>query len=260
MSDELIFMHGGRIPRCVVTLAKRFNYHLLQMSASGGLNLWRDGQLTALVGPHVWLCHPGPWYRFQETPRGQPWNHRYLAFTGALALQWESSGLLSAQPQALPPGQVRSWARRFDRLIEQSQRGDRWSRLRGINLLEGMLIDLAEQRDSSLHDPPAWLNRVLERLRETQEPDYRMIAADQSMSLSALQRRFRSATGLSLHAYRLQHRIATARRLLGETDFSIKQIAQELGYRDVFYFTRQFKQHVGVAPGRFRQSRERMGE
>jgi len=257
MADDLVFMHGGRIPVCVRTVEKSFGYHLFQMMTSGGVNLWCDGALTPMLGPHVWLCRPGPWYKLQETPRGKPWNHRYLAFTGPLVLEWEASGLLDAKPQALPATQVKSWAARFDALIDQSQRGDRWGRVRGVNLLEGMLIDLAEQRDTTLHDPPDWLTRVLPKLRDPREPDYAAIADAESLSLSAFQRRFRKATGQSPHAYRLRHRVAEARRLLAETDLPIKQVAEKLGYNDIFYFTRQFKQIVGVPPAAFRQSRQR---
>src|SRR5690606_28626237 len=149
----------------------------------------RDDRLDSMVGPHVWLCHPGPRYRMQESPRGKPWNHRYLAFIGPLAARWESTGLLHYDPQPLPSAEAGRWAQRMERLIETSQRGDRWSRLRGINLLEGMLIDLAERRDASLHAPPVWLSRVLDRLRGTVEPDYRAIAESECLSLSAFQRR-----------------------------------------------------------------------
>jgi len=60
---------------------------------------------------------------------------------------------------------------------------------------------------------------------------------------------------MSPHAYLLQCRATSARRLLGETDLPIKSIAQQLGYRDVYFFSRQFRQMTGVPPAVYRHSR-----
>ena len=46
------------------------------------------------------------------------------------------------------------------------------------------------------------------------------------------------------------------RRLLGETNDPIKHVAQQLGYRDVYFFSRQFRQFAGVPPAMYRKSRQ----
>ena len=75
------------------------------------------------------------------------------------------------------------------------------------------------------------------------------------MALSTLRRRFREATGDSLHERYLAMRLAAARELLLQTDLPIREIAERLGYQDVYFFTRQFSQRVGTSPGRFRRTR-----
>jgi len=76
------------------------------------------------------------------------------------------------------------------------------------------------------------------------------------MGLSTLRRRFRQTTGTSIHAYALQCRIAAAREMLGSTDLAIKEVASRLGYTDVYFFTRQFRQLSGVPPAAYRRSRQ----
>jgi AraC-like DNA-binding protein len=76
------------------------------------------------------------------------------------------------------------------------------------------------------------------------------------MSLSTLRRKFRAATGVALHEYQIQARVAKARTLLGDTDLPVKVIAERLGYTDVYFFTRQFRQAVGVPPATYRRSRQ----
>jgi AraC-like DNA-binding protein len=75
------------------------------------------------------------------------------------------------------------------------------------------------------------------------------------LSLTALRRRFKEATGMPLHTWVLQHRVAQARTLLSESDLPLKAIALQLGYNNVYFFARQFKQMTGVAPGHYRKSR-----
>lgn len=49
-------------------------------------------------------------------------------------------------------------------------------------------------------------------------------------------------------------RMQRARSLLAESNLGIEQIAAALGYADVFYFSRQFKHHVGQPPSAWRRS------
>lgn len=60
-------------------------------------------------------------------------------------------------------------------------------------------------------------------------------------------------TGVSPAAYIEQARMDRARTLLSRSDSAIKQVAQQVGYRDVHHFTRAFTRSIGVSPGRFRQ-------
>ena len=39
-----------------------------------------------------------------------------------------------------------------------------------------------------------------------------------------------------------------ARQLLNDTDMTLKNIASAIGYNDVSYFSRTFKEHEGVSP------------
>jgi AraC-like DNA-binding protein len=76
------------------------------------------------------------------------------------------------------------------------------------------------------------------------------------MATSTLRRRFRDAAGLPLHEYVLRQRIARARTLLGDTELPIKTVAAQLGYQDVYFFTRQFRLRTGITPAVYRRSRQ----
>ncbi len=74
-------------------------------------------------------------------------------------------------------------------------------------------------------------------------------------------RLFRQQFGRTPQEHLVSRRIARARHLLMESDLSVQQVAQSLGYRDTYFFTRQFKQHVGQPPAAFRAAaRHHSGE
>lgn len=61
-------------------------------------------------------------------------------------------------------------------------------------------------------------------------------------------------TGHSIKRWITERRMSEARQLLQETDQPVQQIAQGIGYLDVSYFTRQFRQLHGDPPQSWRNS------
>ena len=259
MSADLIFLHGRHLPRCIASVDKRFTYHTLQLMTAGGVELRYADRCRQMRGRWLWPCQPGPPIRFHNWPAGEPWEHRYIAFTGPRVTQWEAQGLWPTDAEPVADDEAPHLAALFDRIIDSALQPRRWGWLRAANLLEQILLDRAEKHGPHASSHPDWLHAVMERLAEIDgdEPDYPSLAERHGLSLTTLQRHFRQATGTSLHHYRLDCRIAAARRLLGDTDLPIKQIAVKLGYRDVFYFTRQFRQRAGVSPAAYRRSRQK---
>jgi AraC-like DNA-binding protein len=253
---DLVFLHSGRSPRCIARVDKRFDgYYTLQFMARGGVELYYGEQRHELSGSWFWTAAPGERIRFHPGAGHEWWEHRYVAFKGPRVNCWIAEGLYFDGPQAAPAGPGgKGYSALFDELLEQTRRHDRWGNTRSINLLERILIELAEERTQPDTKEP-WLQQALEYLSKgPATPDYEQLAKASGMSLSTLRRRFKQSTGAALHHYTLQNRIAAACRLLGDGDLPIKAIAEELGYSDVYFFTRQFRRVMGIPPATYRRS------
>jgi AraC-like DNA-binding protein len=48
-------------------------------------------------------------------------------------------------------------------------------------------------------------------------------------------------------------RLATAARMLRDSDARVGEVAPKIGYRSEFAFSNAFKREYGVAPGRYRR-------
>jgi AraC-like DNA-binding protein len=72
------------------------------------------------------------------------------------------------------------------------------------------------------------------------------------MSKRSFLRTFRAATGQSPIAYLIQIRVNRAADRLRTTDESITEVAFTVGFQDSNYFTRQFRQVMGVSPRAYR--------
>ncbi len=259
ISRPLSFLHGRHIPECRENFSKDYkDYCTIQFISDGAVHLELDGAAFGVFPGRMWSARPGRRMSFRPLRDGGHWDHRYLAFRGTLAYDWVAAGLLPSQPVAVPP-RIRV-GERIDTILEAARRPDRWSQIRAVDRLELLLVDVAEFHHRRTAEQNGDINSVLETLNALAEsgnqegPDYEEIAGHMGISAATLQRRFRRLTGLTLHEYYIQVRLAAAQSLLADTDKPVADIARSLGYRDGFYFARQFRNRVGASPSEYRRS------
>lgn len=65
---------------------------------------------------------------------------------------------------------------------------------------------------------------------------------------------FKKYAGTNIHYYIHQLKTQHAQHLLRNTAKSVKEIAEEVGYPDPFYFSRMFKKIAGIAPQHYRNT------
>ena len=63
---------------------------------------------------------------------------------------------------------------------------------------------------------------------------------------------FHSAFGISPQRYLLEQRMTAARQLLLDPYYNISEVASQVGFSNIFYFSRCFKKYHGVSPSEYR--------
>ncbi len=83
-----------------------------------------------------------------------------------------------------------------------------------------------------------------------------VLAKHFKLSPSYIARMFRNELGIKPSAYIHQVKIAAAKALLLESDMSINEISEKLGYSDIYYFSKVFKRLIGSSPLQFRGGKQ----
>lgn len=98
---------------------------------------------------------------------------------------------------------------------------------------------------------------VLEHIGEHYASDLSLsdLCAVASLSAGHLNHLFRTTIGVAPMEYLRRHRLDRAKLMLEETDLSIADVAEAVGYRDAFHFSRTFRRVEGLAPSRYRALR-----
>jgi AraC-like DNA-binding protein len=102
----------------------------------------------------------------------------------------------------------------------------------------------------------AVVDRVRQSLVSDNDPALSVAEVSRRAGLSAPRLRviFREATGLSPKQFQLKARMERAARLLAESPLSVGEIATQVGYDNIYHFSRQFKRALGISPAHYRQA------
>jgi AraC-like DNA-binding protein len=68
-------------------------------------------------------------------------------------------------------------------------------------------------------------------------------------------RTFKKAIGVTPYAYFLDRKIAHAKILLAHSNTKVKDVAENLGFSDEYYFSNVFKQKTGLSPSAYRREK-----
>lgn len=132
-------------------------------------------------------------------------------------------------------------------------------RMQAEKLLMVMLLQLWKEADTSPRSAKnTHIQALLSEIRTHPQKKWTisLMCKKSLLSSTYLNQRIRDLTGLSPNEYVIHARIERARVLLEESGMQLEEIADSLGYGDVYFFNRQFSKITGEAPGQYRKIRK----
>lgn len=233
--------------------AREHEDHLLLYCVQGqGEVSWGDG--VEPVGAGTMVLLPAGMAHAYAAARAQPWSLYWAHFAGHAAAAFMAPLLQGRPALACPvgPGLVPD----FQALLAQTRQGLALpSLVHAASLLRALLTHaqlLALRR-------PARQGRFdLEAVQA-----YMRAHLDEALTLDRLAdafgferfhfaKTYRRLAGGAPLAHFLQFRMERAAQLLDGGEMRVGEVARALGYEDAHYFSRQFRQRLGVAPSVYR--------
>ncbi len=127
------------------------------------------------------------------------------------------------------------------------------------NLLEYFLIGLFRKIDTPIEEDAGALSRLTanEIISYIDDNYKERITLDELAFLfrtnrSTLCKVFKNSTGKTVSEYVGDKKLEAAKRKITQTDKTLTEIAEELNFESIHYFTRFFKKHLGISPKEYR--------
>jgi len=223
----------------------------------GGSGIYSDslnGERQVTAGD-VLVLFPRLVHSYGPRLPGQTWNEGYLVFHGDCFAGLERDGLLDRRRPVWSPGLSSDLVGALDILIAGYHAGNGGDQHLTVARIHVLLAEMmtSERVSRAVNDPLAAAKaRLAERLDAP--VDLARLAADAGLSYETFRKRFAAREGMPPARWRQLRRIDRAKSLLAESDASLAEIAERVGFCDQFFFSRQFKLVAGVTPGSFRAS------
>ena len=99
----------------------------------------------------------------------------------------------------------------------------------------------------------AQVNQIIQDHLEQEGFDSNQLAKEVGMSASQLYRKLKAITGKSTAIYIRFIRLEKAKDLLHATDKNVSEIAYEVGFKELAYFSRCFSEEYGLSPSQIRK-------
>ncbi|OWA34915.1 AraC family transcriptional regulator [Saccharibacillus sp. O16] len=231
-----------------------------------------EGEGWLKIGDQEYYPQPGELFLMPEgthqsysvisdRPFEKYWCH-FTAHVGGINL----FKLLDLNPRCMPV-QSERLAQVFGELVEYANSDTIYAKLLAKSKLMELIV--CYLMSLNVEQEPVVLRTHASADRLTQVLDYIDDHFAENITVEALADRaymhpnsfirvFKQYAGMPPIQYVTHKKMEKAKQLLATTSHSISEVAQQLGFNDTFYFSKQFKKHAGLSPSDYR--RQRLGD
>ncbi len=215
----------------------RREYYMIHYVHSGKGILYSEKGTYSVQPGQIFLIRPGE-NAYYVADEQEPWQYSWVSFNGALAKKLDSL-----------PGRVVAVAREpFDIFLKLKDRPDTREEMAAAALFM-IFAELFTGRSTR----PNYVRRAVQTVDSLYMTPLRVGSIADSMGIDRryLARIFKDSMGMSVQEYLIQVRMEQAKKLLRD-GLPVNQVAGMVGYSDPFQFSKIFKKHCMVSPGKYK--------
>ncbi len=204
---------------------------------------------------HVVFMQPKICYTNRSNPEN-PWSFYSCGFTMS-AGDLESERLIAEFPSTLRCSDSSRLSENFSELNRIWMMRSKGYKLKCRSLILDILFILMSDEDRrrmhSAHFDK--LNKIIDLMRENYDRSYSLdeLCELSELSSSHFRQLFKQLTGMSVVQFQNHLKIEKAKDLLLSENCSVTEAAHNVGFSDIYYFSRMFKKLTGTNPSDYRQ-------
>ncbi|NMO95423.1 helix-turn-helix domain-containing protein [Paenibacillus lemnae] len=252
---SLMMVNGGHLPGRTPQRHQAEFRHWAFVMITGGSGYYQvdDGEPQKVEGGSWFCLFPGAVFNYGPYEEGY-WDEYYFTVAGHRIEEWLENWLHL-------PGTVKhaefddSLIHRMELMFKLMDSGVPSNMDRAVLMLEGFLYDLVCQSDQSEEsNRESFALKVIGDISQSLHlrQEAAEMAARHHISVSTLRRIVYEYTGYPLNEFLHRLRASEARNILLNTEMTVKEVGEALGYKDTFYFSRVFKKITGISPRSYR--------
>jgi AraC-like DNA-binding protein len=209
------------------------------------------------IGPGtLFILFPGIWHRYRpDFTTG--WTESWIELNGPSMDQFRKRGIIGPKR---PVYQIRA-VEEIEALLESGRQLARTKPpLFSVRLafLAAEILTLLRSGPSGQRDAPTHMEALISKAQNliAQNPDGNTsgteIARDSGVAYSHFRREFKRQTGFSPKQYQIEIRHRPVKDLLRNSNLTIKEIAEQLGYNSTYHLSVEFSKRTGRPPTKWR--------
>lgn len=233
-------------------------FQLIYILNGEGMFESKSCPLTPVKSGTLLMLYPFEWHRFKPNDE-TGWEEYWIGCKGTILQNINKHHFFPKESPTYHLGTNESVINLFTDVIEQtrSEKTGYQQLVSGMLLhLFGKIFALSKQISfdkKNKHEDV--INQAMSIMHSNINSclSFEKLAGDFCVSYSLFRKEFKLYTGMSPHQYFLQLKLNKAKIRLLNSEDSVKQIADELGFESVYAFSKIFKAKMGYSPNHFKK-------
>lgn len=232
---------------------------LFQYTLSGKGRFWFGGESHDMTAGRAFLAEIPSEHLYELPDESEEWEFVFILFRPQnLSVEWHGLVERMGRVVELPPESAPVVL--LQTMIHLARKDHIQDGFKGSYLVYQFMMELYRYNEVAKKNRLLWDDKVQQAVAYMEDQFMTIqsldeIAAAVGLSKYYFSRLFLKTTGSTPIEYLSKIRIRTSITLLSETDRTIDDIAQAVGYANGSYFIKVFRQWVGDSPGEFRRSK-----
>ncbi len=234
-------------------------YQIIFISKGKGI-FEGNGLASQKIGPGtIFLLFPEMWHRFKPDPN-TGWEEYWIGFNGDYVKYLLEKKCFSAENPIINVFFIPDFLEIFSNLITSIETEDPLQRKMAsfhlINLLSIAYASVLKQNNGLSHKKQI-IHKMQNEIHKNWNNtiDFERLCKQFDVSYSWFRKSFKEIFDTPPNQYLILLRLRNAARIIQETNLPISQIAYECGFHSEHYFSRVFKQKMGLNPTDIRKKK-----